>query len=596
MARAKMKIGRQALLWCCLVMCAGLLLLPVVRAQYPSESQVRKDGTALLLEDYADPPLSSLMGDHAYPPPVNFKGQLARMNSLRSEPANAPGAASRLFVVDMNGILYILDKNTKKFSPYIKFPEIFPRFNTDPGYGAGLVSIAFDPEYAKNGKFYTVHTESPNKNAPVAPTSAHTPTLNLNGYTTTAAVNPPAGSVNYESVLVEWTDTNIKDATFQGTAREILRIGFNFAIHQMGDLLFDPLAKPGQPDYRNLYISVGDGAAGETPGATHTIPQQLNALQGKILRITPDLNLRPNDELSPNGRYRIPSTGPDPNPFAAVSGARGEIYAYGLRNPHRITWDPVSNTLLTNDIGLHSWEEVDIIHKGQNYGYAEREGNEQLFVTPEVHGKTGGQVNPTVAFPATDLLTVAGLPDPVIPLYPVAVYSHQDGDSIGSGFVYRGKLMPQFQGKYIFTDLATGRIFYTDLTEMIASRGLRDKAAPIHEIQVIYRDPHSSSSQPEKRRMYDIVAEAFARKGGIPSIEGGVLPGWAPATGGGRGKITSEGTVDPYGERYAGGRADVRLSMDGDGEIYVLSKSDGMIRRLDSVVTPPPASKQTAVR
>jgi hypothetical protein len=597
MARAKMTICRQTNLWLGLVMFTGLLLLlPVVQAQYPAESQVRKDGTALLIEDYADLPLSSLMGDNAYPPPIDFKGQLARVNSLRSEPSSPSGSASRFFVVDMNGILYILDKNTKKFSPYIKFPEIFPRFITDPGYGAGLVSIAFDPEYAKNGKFYTVHTESPNKNAPITPTNAHMPTLNLDGYAPTTVVNPPAGSVNYQSVLVEWTDTNIKDATFQGTAREILRIGFNSAIHQMGDLLFDPLAKPGQPDYRNLYISVGDGAAGETPGATHATPQLLNALQGKILRITPDLNLRSKDQLSPNGRYRIPSTGPDPNPFVSVPGARGEIYAYGLRNPHRITWDPVSNTLLADDIGLHSWEEVNIIHKGQNYGYAEREGNEQLFVTTDVRGKTGGQVSPPAPFPSTDLLTVAGLPDPVTPVYPVAVYSHQDGDSIGSGFVYRGKLMPQFQGKYIFTDLATGRIFYTDLAEMIASGGMRNKAAPIHEIQVMYRNPQASSSQPEKRRMYDIVADAFAHKGGIPSIQTGVLPGWAPTTGGGRGKIASEGTVDPYGERYGGGRADVRLSMGDDGEIYLLSKSDGMIRKFVSVVTPPPASKQTATR
>jgi hypothetical protein len=73
---------------------------------------------------------------------------------------------------------------------------------------------------------------------------------------------------------------------------------------------------------------------------------QLGALQGKILRITPDLALRPNDKLSENGRYRIPSTGPDPNPFISVAGARPEILAYGLRNPHRMDWDPVSNTLL----------------------------------------------------------------------------------------------------------------------------------------------------------------------------------------------------------------------------------------------------------
>ena len=77
------------------------------------------------------------------------------------------------------------------------------------------------------------------------PTNAKLPALNLTGYTTTPIVNPPAGEVPNESVLVEWTDNNIKNTTFEGTAREILRVSFSFDVHQMGDLLFNPLAKPG---------------------------------------------------------------------------------------------------------------------------------------------------------------------------------------------------------------------------------------------------------------------------------------------------------------------------------------------------------------
>src|SRR5580692_6557953 len=84
-----------------------LVILPVVWAQYPlqypSAPQITKDGTAVLVEDYANPPLSSAMGDHAYPPPIDYKGMLARVNSLRSEPANAPLASTRFFVADMNG-------------------------------------------------------------------------------------------------------------------------------------------------------------------------------------------------------------------------------------------------------------------------------------------------------------------------------------------------------------------------------------------------------------------------------------------------------------------------------------------------------------
>jgi hypothetical protein len=595
-------LGHSVRLYVGIVVLAGLLLRPsTARGQYPldypSQSQITKDGTALLLEDYADAPLSSLLGDGPYPPAINFQEMLSRINALRSEPANAPGFSSRFFVNDLNGVLYTLDKTSRKFTPYITFAEVFPRYDTER-LGSGVVSIAFDPNYAKNGKFYTVHTEAPGRAAPATPTNAHLPGLKIDGYTTTPAVNPPGGEVHYEAVLVEWTDTNIKNSTFEGTARELLRVGFNTGIHQMGDLIFNPLAKPGHPDYGNLYVSMGDGGAGETPGVTHTFPQQLNALQGKILRITPDTTLHPSDRMSENGRYRIPSGASDANPFISISSARPEIFAYGFRNPHRMNWDATTNTLLVDDIGLHSWEEIDIVTKGGNFGYAEREGNEVLIVPGG--GKTGTQLNPPVAFPQTDLLTVAGLEKTVAPLYPVAVYSHREGDSIGSGFVYRGKLMPQMTGKYIFSDMPTGRLFYCDLAEMIATQRTRGRQATIHEIQVMYKSPYDKSAKAAApRRMYDIVADAYTHKDGVPNPNSkqGVLPAAATATGGWRGKIFLAPGTDPYGVPYGGGRADVRLSMGGDGEIYVMSKSDGMIRRLAAVVTPPPtAQKQSAER
>ena len=234
------------------------------------------------------------------------------------------------------------------------------------------------------------------------------PGLNLSGgyTTTTAVVNPPAGSVARQAVLVEWTDTNSNNATFEGTAREMLRVGFHGTSHPMGDLTFNPLARPGDADYGNLYIACGDGAAGEQTDSEHTIPQQLDALQGKILRITPDLDLRPADEISANGRYRIPTTGSDPNPFVSLSlpGLKKEIYAYGFRNPHRLSWDSVSNKLIVNDIGLGSWEEVNILTKGANYGYSEREGDEQLIVGGANDGKTGSQTSPPTPFPSPDTL------------------------------------------------------------------------------------------------------------------------------------------------------------------------------------------------
>src|SRR3979490_2546728 len=130
----------------------GFLLLAVILTsasiasaqyplQYPSKSQVSKDGTTVLREDYANPPLSSMTHGGMAPGEINFKGQLGRVNSLRSEPSNAPLSSSRFFVNDLNGILYTLDKSTKKFTPYINFVEIFPRYTTEPGYAGGIVSI-----------------------------------------------------------------------------------------------------------------------------------------------------------------------------------------------------------------------------------------------------------------------------------------------------------------------------------------------------------------------------------------------------------------------------------------------------------------------
>jgi Glucose / Sorbosone dehydrogenase len=561
---------------------------PAALAQYPAQSQVSKDGTAIMLEDYANPPLSSPTHGGANSTAIDYKTQLGRVNTLRPEPANAPLAASRIFVDDMNGTLYILETATKKFTPYLKFADIFPKFASDKGNASGIVSITFDPGYAKNGKFYTVHVENPVLEGSATPINTQVPSLNLTGYATTDPVNPPAGPVHLESVLVEWTDTNIRNATFEGTARELLRVGFD-RNHPMDDTVFNPLAKPGSSDYGNLYIGVGDGAQGETPGPSHTIPQQLNSLLGKVLRITPDINLHPKDMLSPNGRYRIPSTGPDPNPFVNVAGARGEVYAYGLRHPHRFDWDSTSKTLLIIDIGLHYWEEIDIAAKGANYGYPEREGNEQLFVDDA--GKTGSLETPPVAFPDRDLLQVEGINEPIVPIYPAAVYSHLEGDSIGSGFVYRGKLMPQMRGKFIFNDMTTGRIFYVDLAEMLATHGQRNHQAPIHELQIMYKSPYDTATQTAvKRRMFDVVAETYAHKGGTPGQDR-VLPGAAGATTGWRDPEHKQPKADPEGVAYGGGRADIRIAMGGDGEVYVLSKSDGMIRKMAALVTPPPAAK-----
>lgn len=560
---------------CVIAIAYSCLVVPsTINAQYPNTAQISKDGTAVEIDDYATLPLSSRTTS-TYPPAINFGGQLGRVNFFRSEPSSAPAATSRFFVNDLNRNLYILDKASRTFTAYINFEEVFPKFDNDPGYSGGLVTFAFDPEYASNGKFYTVHTEDPAKPGSNLPTNAHLPGFDPTGYATTAPVNPPAGSVAREAVLVEWTEANVSDTTFQGTARELLRVGFNDVVHPLGDLIFNPVAQSGDEDYRNLYIASGDGGAGETPGAQHPTPQRLDTLHGKILRITPDLNLRTDiSTIGPNGCYRIPTGGSSPNPFVSLTltNLKKEIYAYGFRNPHRLSWDGFTNSLVANDIGLYSWEEVDVIHPGANCGYAEREGTEQLFVTnnPNTNGRTNSQIG--VPFPANDTLVVNGLADPVTPVYPVANYSHRDGDAITSGFVYRGSLMPALYGKYVFGDITTGRLFYADFADMLtADDGNRTSVAAVHELQVVFNGV--------KRRVFDIVSDRYHQRGGTSSD---ALPG-------GCGGLNTGGN-DPEGVPYGCGRADIRLALGGDGELYLLSKSDGMVRKFAAALIPPSIS------
>ena len=136
-------------------------------------------------------------------------------------------------------------------------------------------------------------------------------------------------------MLVEWTDTNLRNATFEGTAREVLRVQLNHRIHPMGELVFHPTARRGDPEWRVMYIGIGDGGAGEMRTIARPNPQRLDTLVGKILRIIPDpAEHVATSTLSENGRYRIPND----NPFVSKPGVKKEIWAYGLRNPHRLSW------------------------------------------------------------------------------------------------------------------------------------------------------------------------------------------------------------------------------------------------------------------
>jgi mono/diheme cytochrome c family protein len=495
----------------------------------------------LELQDYAALPITA---DNTN---TNTRAQLARANFMRDEPGGR-----RFFVSDLNGPLYLLDKGTKTFTKYLDFNGLdggglFPKFTYARNFATGLTNVVLDPDYARNGVFYTLHMEDPSTPGPAAPRSGVVPGLDLSGYTTTAAVKTPTvdGRIDREVVLIEWKDRDIANSTFEGTARELLRVEHPLAPHPLGEMTFNPVARPGDADWRVMYLGAGDAQSGEQQDSRRLNPQRLDTLVGKILRIIPDLKEHTaTSTVSENGRYRIPGD----NPFATIDGARKEIWAYGLRNPHRFAWvvDPArprTATLLAFNIGLVGWETVVVVHKGANYGYPLREGPQSM-----------SPANGMGPLPADDLIPIH-VSDTVTrgtvkPVYPVIQYPHNretGGDAIANGFVYRGKLIPALQNKLVFGDITTGRIWYADRADVLAADdGDPLTVAPIHEMESELRQ---------------LTKSKFGERGG----KGDTLPGMAVVAG--------------------KGRVDTRFAEDNDGELYILTKSDGMIRKVVGVRT-----------
>jgi hypothetical protein len=299
-----------------------------------------------------------------------------------------------------------------------------------------------------------------------------------------------------------------------------------------------------------MYIGHGDSGSGEMRTMTRPNPQRLDTLVGKILRIIPDpAEHAATSTLSENGRYRIPND----NPFASKPGARKEIWAYGLRNPHRLSWaadpkNPRTWHLIAAVVGLRTWETIDIIRKGANFGYPQREGNQQL--KPD---------NVTTSLPEVDKIAIqigdTVTDEVVVPTYPVVQYGHvpTGGDGIGSGYVYTGRALPALRGKYIFTDLSTGRVWYTDFAEMLAADdGDPATMAPMHEVKLFWNAQVHDT-------FISITQAAYQARGGQDPD----LPG--------------RGTVS--GSK----RADARFALDASGELMVYSKTDGVIRQVVGV-------------
>ncbi|HYV93143.1 MAG TPA: PQQ-dependent sugar dehydrogenase [Chitinophagales bacterium] len=281
--------------------------------------------------------------------------------------------SNRLFVIEQEGKIRIIKGGKLLSQPFLDLTS-----RVDHG-GAlysekGLLGLAFHPQYKSNGKFYVYYS---------SPTAAK--------------------GMDNKSVIAEYTVSSSNPDMANITGRVLLEIEEPEWNHNGGQLAFGP------DGY--LYIGVGDGGGGGDRHGTNGNGQNTQVLLAKILRIGVDAT----------SGYKIP---PD-NPFINTP-SRPEIFAYGLRNPWRFSFDKKTGKLFCGDVGQNEWEEVDIIEKGKNYGWRIMEGNH--CYNPSSNCNTTG-------------LTM-----------PIAEYDHSEGKSVIGGYVYRGTKSADMEGKYIFGD------------------------------------------------------------------------------------------------------------------------------------------------
>jgi glucose/arabinose dehydrogenase len=297
-----------------------------------------------------------------------------------------PPGDARLFVVEQPGTIRII-KNGALLSG--NFLDIHSLVNFD-GDEQGLLGMAFHPNYSTNRKFYVNYTRD-------------------NGTRQTVIAEFQASSANPDQA----------DPTSE---RDLLVVNQPFTNHKGGQLIF------GSDGF--LYIGLGDGGGSGDPLNNG---QNLSTLLGKMLRIGVD------PPFTGSLQYAIP---PD-NPFAA-GGGLPEIFAYGLRNPWRFTLERGGSRIFVADVGESSWEEVDILQKGGNYGWSVMEGAHCF--------------NPSTGCDTSNKIL------------PIAEYPHTLGIAVIGGYVYKGSAIPSLANMYIFGDL-TGKIF--SLTEAPANTWTR---------------------------------------------------------------------------------------------------------------------------
>ena len=283
----------------------------------------------------------------------------------------------RALVVEQPGRILLLTREDETWSA-TEFLNITDRVN-DRGNEEGLLGLALDPDFESNGLFYVYYTASSPRRSVVS------------RFTVTAA-NPDLADAGSESIIIE--------------------VAQPYANHNGGQILFGPDGL--------LYIGLGDGGSAGDPRGNG---QNVGTLLGSILR------LDASESGAENG-YTVPAD----NPFIGVPGARPEIWAYGLRNPWRFTFDRLTDDLWAADVGQNSLEEVDVIVPGGNYGWNIMEGSECFGARRDACSPEGFKA-------------------------PVVEYGRDEGCSITGGYVYRGSRLPSLQGRYIFGDYCSGKVW-----------------------------------------------------------------------------------------------------------------------------------------
>ena len=322
----------------------------------------------------------SFTGNDLSPNPIRIKLQLIAkglVSPLGMTVAN--DGSNRLFILEQAGKIKIIKNGILLEKPFLDISKKLDHLNI--AYSEkGLLGMAFHPQYKTNGKFFIYYSA-------------------------------PNADQNYDhlSIIAEYKVSANADVADEKSEHIIMTVNEPESNHNGGCLMFGPDGK--------LYIGLGDGGgAGDEHGKIGN-GQNLNTLLGKMLRI----------DVDKGTPYSIP---PD-NPFLHGD-VKPEIWAYGLRNPWRFSFDKSTGKLYCGDVGQNKYEEVDIIEKGKNYGWRIMEGYHCF--------------NPQSDCDMSNLT------------FPISEYTHKEGNCVIGGYVYRGKTSPSMNGYYFFGDW-TGALF-----------------------------------------------------------------------------------------------------------------------------------------